>query len=68
MLIIGLVLFFGISETQDEENEEVPETEYYVPKSSKKREMKRQERESQRQVCISTDFMFIAENLWKMFA
>lgn len=40
---------FTSEETQDEENEEVPETEYYVPKSSKKREMKRQERESQRQ-------------------
>lgn len=39
---------FTSEETQDE-NEEVPETEYYVPKSSKKREMKRQERESQRQ-------------------
>jgi len=40
---------FASEETQDGENEEVPETEYYVPKSSKKREMKRQERESQRQ-------------------
>jgi hypothetical protein len=40
---------FTSEETLDEENEEAPETEYYVPKSSKKREMKRQERESQRQ-------------------
>lgn len=40
---------FASEETLDGENEEVPETEYYVPKSSKKKEMKRQERESQRQ-------------------
>ncbi|KAH9325634.1 hypothetical protein KI387_005812, partial [Taxus chinensis] len=33
----------------DEDNEEVPEAEYYLPKSSKKKEMKRQEREARRQ-------------------
>eukprot|EP01018_Ginkgo_biloba_P009884 Gb_00928 [translate_table: standard] len=41
---------FTSEDTLDEDDEEVPEAEYYVPKSSKKKEIKRQEREAQRQV------------------
>lgn len=35
--------------SEDEDNEEVPEADYYVSKSSKKKELKRQEREARRQ-------------------